>query len=47
MPMAARPAAVRSVISAQGRPASASAADTLALPADQTVLYLIPVGHIP
>jgi SagB-type dehydrogenase family enzyme len=23
------------------------AADTLALPADQTVLYLIPVGHIP
>ena len=23
------------------------AADTLALPADQTVLYLIPVGHVP
>ena len=25
----------------------ARAADTLALPPDQTVLYLIPVGHVP
>ena len=26
---------------------SSRAADTLALPSDQTVLYLIPVGHVP